>query len=249
MKAYLISAAISVTSIALAVGFFFAGYSIRGAIDADRLATAGTNGAGSPAAQPALASQPAAPVPTAAVAAPFMGTLRTDGGPARGPDNAKVTLVEFSDFQCPFCKDFFDQTEPLLTSTYRDSVRWVYRDFPIASLHPQAEKAAEAGQCAFEEGKFWEYHDRLFRNQGQLDVPSLKAHAAAIGLDANTFAACLDSGKYSQTIQDEFKEGLGYGVTGTPTFYINGRKLVGAQSFAEFQKVLEEELARTSGSA
>lgn len=245
MKAYVISAAIGFASVALAMMFFFAGYFFRGSIEQTRPAIAGA-AAVSPITSPVVA-------PTSSVGTdgqlnvPLAGSVGVGNRPSRGPLDTSVTIQEFSDFQCPFCKTFVDQTLPLVLSTYGDRVRLVYRDFPISSLHPQAAKAAEAAQCAFEQGRFWEYHDRLFQNQGALDVPNLKMHAAAIGLDATRFIECLDSGKNADRVQADFDEGRKAGVTGTPTFFINGRKLVGAQSFATFQKLVDEELAKPTG--
>ena len=220
MKPYLISAGVAVGTVALSLAFFFAGFLVRGAVDQSRpvapVAQVGgqtTLPAGQAAASaPAVSSPAAAPAPNA----PFVGQINVDGYPARGPENAAITIVEFADFQCPFCKTFFDQTQPLVFATYGDKVRYVFRDFPIPQLHPQAEKAAEGGRCAFEQGKFWEYHDRLFQNQGALDVPGLKASALALGLNTTAFNSCLDSGKYASAIQTSYKEGVSYGVAGRP---------------------------------
>lgn len=174
-----------------------------------------------------------------------IGNVSVDDDPARGPQCAPVTIIEFSDFQCPACSRYVNETLPLILATYGDQVRYVFRDFPIPS-HPQAQKAAEAAQCAFEQGKFWDYHDMLFQNQGALDVPSLKSYAVALGLDESTFSLCLDSGKYAAEVQKDFDDGVAYGVTGVPTFFINGRKVVGAQPFSTFQSIIEEELAKAS---
>lgn len=162
--------------------------------------------------------------------------------PSKGPANAPVTIIEFSDFQCPFCsrgKATMDQ----VVSTYGDKVRLVFRNFPL-SFHQNAEKAAEAAQCANEQGKFWEYHDILFANQGALAVENLKQYAVDLKLDTAKFNSCLDSGKYAAKIQTDISDGQAAGVRGTPAFYINGRSISGAQPFENFQKVIEEELAK-----
>ena len=244
MKPYLISAGVALASVALALAFFFAGFWARGLVDGPRTAASAPAPAAQTTLPPAAAAAPTATPPP--VSAPLVGAVSVDDDPARGPENALVTIIEFSDFQCPFCKSFFDQTQPIVFATYGDRVRYVFRDFPIASLHPQAPKAAEAAQCAFDQGKFWEYHDVLFRNPGLLDVASLKTHATTLGLNGSTFNVCLDSGKYTQEVQKDFDDGRAYGVTGTPTFFINGRKLVGAQPYSAIQQVIEEELAKAS---
>jgi protein-disulfide isomerase len=162
--------------------------------------------------------------------------------PASGPQNAPITIVEFSDYQCPFCA----RVVPTLTkirSTYGDKVRLVFKDFPLPN-HPQAPKAAEAAHCAGEQGKYWPMHDRLFANQQALQLPQLKEHAAAIGLDATKFGECLDSGKHAAAVTKDLEYGNQLGVSSTPTVYVNGRAVVGAQPFEYFKSVIDEELAR-----
>ena len=163
--------------------------------------------------------------------------------PALGSASAPVTIVEFSDFQCPFCQ----RVAPTLKQVrdkYGDKVRIVWKDFPLTQIHPQAFKAGEAAHCAGEQGKFWEYHDRLFANQQMLQVDDLKQHAGAVGLDAAKFAACLDTGKYGERVRDGVAQGTRLGVNSTPTIYINGRLLSGAQPFEQFAAIIDEELAR-----
>jgi len=174
------------------------------------------------------------------------GNVSVDDDPAQGPECAPVTIIEFSDFECSFCALYVNDTLPLILETYGDQVRYVFRDFPIASKHPHAQKAAEAAQCAFEQGKFWEYHDILFQNQDALDLPDLQRYATDLGLDESAFNLCLDSGKYAEEVQKDFDDGLDYGVTGAPTFFINGRRVAGAKPFATFQIIIEEELAKAS---
>lgn len=161
-------------------------------------------------------------------------------GPARGPSGAPVTLVEFSDFQCPFCGKAHDTVEQVM-QTYAGKVKLVFRNFPL-DFHKNAEKAAEAAMCANEQGKFWEYHDVLFKNQQTLEVPQLKDHAKDVGLDTTSFSACLDSGKYKKAIDEDMAAGQRVGVTGTPAFFINGVMINGAQPFDEFKKVIDQEL-------
>lgn len=162
-------------------------------------------------------------------------------GPARGPENAKVTIVEFSDFQCPFCSRAHDTVEEVMTA-YAGKVRLVFRQFPL-DFHQQAPKASEAALCAGEQQKFWEYHTALFKNQQKLMPEDLKAHATALGLDAAKFNECLDSGKNAKVVLEDIAAGKKVGVTGTPAFFINGVMLSGAQPLEEFKKVIDAELA------
>jgi protein-disulfide isomerase len=169
-------------------------------------------------------------------------------GASWGPANAKVTIVEFSDFQCPFCEMFYSDTYQLIRKQYGDKVRFVYRQFPISSLHPYALGAALASECALEQGKFWEYHDALFSNQSNLTKEALLKYADQAKVpDTKQFASCLDSQKYLSKIQADLQEGAGYSVQGTPTFFINGNILVGAQPFANFAAAIDSELRQAGG--
>jgi len=162
--------------------------------------------------------------------------------PSKGPTGAPVTIIEFSDFQCPYCRQA-NVTLQKLEERYRDKVRIVFRDFPLA-MHKQAPKAAEAAACAHEQGKFWEMHDRLFANQANLQVSDLKRYASEAGLDTHQFDQCLDSGKYTVTWQEGMKQGSRYGISATPTFFINGRMLVGAKPYESFAEMIDDELNR-----
>ncbi len=162
-------------------------------------------------------------------------------GAARGPANAPIELIEFSDFQCPYCFNANPTVQHVL-SAYGDRIRFVYRHYPLPS-HPNARPAAEASQCAAEQGQFWQYHDRLFADQGKLADDDLKQSAAALGLDAGRFNACFDSHKYKARVEADMQAGNEAGVNGTPAFFINGRMLSGAQPFDEFKRVIDEELA------
>ena len=175
--------------------------------------------------------------------------VSVDDDPVIGSPDAPVTIIEFSDFQCPFCERFYTQTLPLIEENYvkTGKVKIVFRDFPLNSIHPQAQKASEAAECAYELGgndAFWKYHNKLFENQDALDVASLKKYAVEIGLDANKFNSCLDSGKKASEVAKDLADGEKAGVTGTPAFFINGRLVEGAQPYANFQKVIDEELAK-----
>jgi protein-disulfide isomerase len=167
----------------------------------------------------------------------------TDGGrPARGSKDATVEIIEFSDFQCPFCQRANPTVQRVLT-TYGDRIRFVYRHYPLPN-HPNARPAAEAAVCAQDQGKFWEYHDRLFANPTKLTDADLKQHAGAIGLDTAAFADCFDSHKHKASVDADIAAANELGVTGTPAFFINGRSLEGAQPFEAFKRVIDEELAR-----
>lgn len=166
--------------------------------------------------------------------------------PFFGPENAEVTIVEYSDFQCPYCTRVVP-TINQIKEKYGDRVKIVFKDFPLSS-HPYAQKAAEAAQCAHEQGRFWEYHDTLFANQGSLGIASLKQYASGLGLDTEQFNSCLNSGKYAAEVQEDFSDGRAAGVSGTPTFFINGKKLVGAQPFSVFESAILDELGSVSAS-
>ncbi|MFO0596185.1 MAG: thioredoxin domain-containing protein [Myxococcaceae bacterium] len=163
-------------------------------------------------------------------------------GPARGPADAKVTIVEFSDFECPYCGKAEESVSQVMEK-YAGKVRIVFRHFPL-SFHPHAPKAAEASMCANDQGKFWEMHKQLFANRTALAVEDLKKYAGDLGLDTAKFNECLDSGKMKAAVDADTKAGGDVGVTGTPAFFINGKSLSGAQPFSEFQKVIDAELKK-----
>ena len=161
--------------------------------------------------------------------------------PSRGPDDAPVVIVEFSDFECPFCQRA-TATLGVLLERYGDQLRFVFKDFPLPN-HPHAFKAAEAGNCAHEQGKFWEFHDKLFAAQDALDVPSLKAYAGELGLDAEAFASCLDEGRHAAAVNRDLSIGRSSGASSTPTLFINGRPIFGALPIETFDQIIREELA------
>ena len=162
--------------------------------------------------------------------------------PVRGNPAAPITIVEFSDYQCPFCARV-NPTLAKVRETYGDRVKIVFKDYPLPN-HPQAPKAAEAARCAGDQNKYWEMHDAMFANQRALEVPSLKQTARAIGLNGSTFDACLDSGKWQPTIRAGSALGEQMGVNSTPTLYVNGRALIGAMPFENFKQIIDEELSR-----
>jgi predicted DsbA family dithiol-disulfide isomerase/Skp family chaperone for outer membrane proteins len=174
---------------------------------------------------------------------PLRAQLTTEGFPSRGPANAPVTIVEFSDFECPYCGGLFP-TLKQVEKNYPQQVRIVYRQFPLANIHPHAQKAAEASLCANEQQKFWEFHDSMFANQRELSVPDLKQRAVDLKLDTQAFNQCLDSGRYAPAIQKDIQEGARNGVSGTPALFINGRLLSGNQPYSEIKEVIDDELQR-----
>ena len=173
---------------------------------------------------------------------PPRATVSEGGGAAKGPKEAPVTIVEFSDFQCPYCARVAP-TMKRLQETYGERLRVVFRNYPLPN-HPNAPKAAEAALCAQDQGKFWEMHDKLFANQQKLQVADLKATGAEIGLDPGVFAECLDSGKHEGSWRGDEDQGTAYGVSATPAFFINGRFLGGAQPYESFAQVVDDELQR-----
>jgi protein-disulfide isomerase len=172
--------------------------------------------------------------------------IATEGFPTRGPANAPVTMVEFSDFECPFCGRVAPTIEKI-KQIYGDKVRLVFRQFPL-QMHPHAAKAAEASLCARQQGKFWIMHDAMFGDQHNLGVDQLKAKAKSIGLDMAQFDQCLDNGKYADAVKSDIKAGVIAGVSGTPAVFINGRFVNGAQPYETFTKIIDEELAKAGKS-
>ncbi len=200
--------------------------------------------------QPTPVRQPSQPT------APSLIQVSLDDDPFKGNPDAPVTIVEFSDFQCPFCSRFFDQTLPLIEKNYIDTgkVKLVYKDFPIDNLHPNARPAHIAAECADEQGKFWEYHDILFENQAQwnrlssADLSSqLNQYATTLGLNSASFDSCLSSQDIADEVNTDYLQASRYGATGTPTFFIGTEKdgfikLVGAQPYAAFQRAIDNQL-------
>lgn len=170
--------------------------------------------------------------------------VSTDDDPSIGPVGAPVTIVEFSDFQCPFCKQSVSVIKEALR-TYGDKVRFVYRDYP-APNHIHAKQAAEAAQCAATQGKFWAYHDLLFEHQQGGAGWDFNRLAQQASMNMVTFSHCLDTHEYASEVEGDLRDALNVGVTSTPTFFINGRPLIGARSFEEFKLLIDTALANPS---
>ena len=164
------------------------------------------------------------------------------GSPAYGNETAPITLVEFSDYQCPFCKQWHKQVWPLIQAQYGDKVRFVYRNFPLSSIHPDATAAAEAAACAGDQQKYFQYSDLLF-NGDALGSDTYTAYAQQLGLNMDTFKKCVDERSHQKQIEDDVNFASELGVRSTPTFFINGLAIVGAQPFDVFKQVIDLELA------
>jgi protein-disulfide isomerase len=173
--------------------------------------------------------------------------VRTEGAPFRGPADAPVTIVEFSDFHCPFCRRVKPTLAELL-KRYPKEVRLVYRDLPLDSLHPEARRASEAARCAHDQGQFWAYHDELYNRGPDASPAALAAVAQTVGLDLPVFEQCLASGTHREAVQRDVDEATSLGANGTPAFFVNGRLLSGAQPLEAFVAVIEQELQTTGQS-
>jgi len=184
------------------------------------------------------ANSPTQPSPEQPTQKPVAEFKITKDDHIRGDFNAPITLVEFSDFECPFCKRHFPTLNKIL-SDYKGKVRLAYKHFPL-DFHPNAQKAAEASECASEQGKFWEYHDKIFENQASgLSLDKFKQWAKDLGLDTQRFNACLDSGKYAKKVQADYQEGLRKGVNGTPVTFVNGQLVSGALPYESFKQIID----------
>jgi protein-disulfide isomerase len=177
---------------------------------------------------------------------PLRARIDASDSPAKGPSDAPVTLVEFSDFECGYCGRLVKTLDDI-KENYGDKLRIVFRQFPL-QMHPNAPKAAEASLCANEQDKFWPMHDLLFQEQSQLDVVSLKDKASRLGLDRGAFDSCLDSGRYAEKVQKDLRDGSAVGVSGTPAMFVNGVPLAGgALPYDAISKAIDAELARIEG--
>ena len=223
-----------VTTVVLIV--LFAVFMWRGGGLGGKVGNAPTGGA-------AVANLPTAGAPTAAPV--DMKTL-VDDDVVLGKKDAPVTIVEFSDYQCPFCARFHTQTFGELKKQYIDTgkVKFIYRDFPL-SFHPYAQKAAEAAECAGKQGKYWEMHSKLFEQGVEGDVAGFKQYAKDIKVkDQKAFESCLDGGETAAEIRKDFSDGQRVGVQGTPAFYVNGQMISGAQPLSVFQQIIDGEVAK-----
>jgi protein-disulfide isomerase len=171
--------------------------------------------------------------------APPMANLESEAADDAGADKGKLTLVEFADYECPYCQKVAADVNKLRTDL-KDKINFTYKDFPL-QMHARAEKAAEAARCAGKQGKFWEFHDEIFRSK-ELDVDQLKAQARALKLNGADFDKCLDSGEETAAIEKDRKEGQKLGISGTPSFFINGHYLSGALDYAALRQIVDQQL-------
>ncbi|MDO8558201.1 MAG: DsbA family protein [bacterium] len=196
-------------------------------------------GQGLPSQAPIAPAAPQAPAPGQKVAVTWGETPILN-------KNAKVQFIEFGDFECPFCGRFFTDSMVQIKKKYVDTgkIAFQHRDYPLP-FHPNAQKAAEAARCALEqsEKQYWTMHDWMYQNQTNLAVASLKSQAKTMGLNASKFDQCLDSGKYAAAVKKDYDAGSGYGVSGTPSFFVDGELVVGAQPYATFEQKIEAALA------
>jgi protein-disulfide isomerase len=175
------------------------------------------------------------------VDAPVRYTIPTDGSYATGPANAPITIVEFSDYQCPFCRQWYAQVYKQLLAAYPNKIKFVYRNFPLTSIHPEALPAAEAAMCAGEQNVYWQYHDKLFSSEN-LNTAIYFQYAQDLNLNMQAFTTCINNQNYKNAIQADSDFALSVSVNSTPTFFINGLRLVGAQPFDMFKQVIDKEL-------
>lgn len=241
---YVIGIAIILAALLVSATVYVSLSSLSASFGSIKLAAAagGTLGAAQVAQQPPAQPSQAAPSgqPSAQAA-----NIKLDGLPYLGSPDAKVAVVEYSDFQCPFCTRAFPTVKQVLKD-YNGKIKFYYKHFPL-SFHQNAQKAAEAYECALDQGKQWEYHDKLFENSqadgSGLNAADLKKYASELGLDTAKFNDCLDSGRMAGKVSADTAEGAQNGVSGTPTFFINGEAIVGAQPYSAFKAVIDAKLA------
>jgi protein-disulfide isomerase len=194
------------------------------------------------------ATAPAAPAEqTEKLATPTVHVTRypvpVDDDPSIGPENAAITIIEFSDYQCPYCKKWHDEVLDRLLANYPGQLRFVYRDFPLISIHPGASPAAMAANCAGEQGSYWPFHEALFSMKYDLTTESFQQYAVELGLDTQAFAKCLADQTYESEVMADYNYAANLGISSTPTFFINGIPIVGAQPYDVFRQIIDKELA------
>jgi protein-disulfide isomerase len=180
--------------------------------------------------------------PSGSEAAAAGPAVDIDGRPFLGPEDAPVTMIEFTDYQCSFCKRYYETRYPLILEEYGDRLKYVVLHYPLSQVHPQAEEAAQAAECAGDQGKFFEYHNTLFKNNKALGRANLMRYASMVGLDMRRFEGCLDSGEKAKVVYDNILTAVKAGVSGTPTFFVNQEIVVGTQPLGVFQAQIERAL-------
>jgi protein-disulfide isomerase len=195
---------------------------------------------GRPGAAPAASTEPVAAAPVPLEPGEMRFDIDLDDDPSLGPVDAPITIVEFSDFNCPYCRRFHTETFPSLLAAYPDQIHFVYRDFPVVGGF----EAAQAAECANLQGDFWPFHDLLLSgDQPALNSDAYSVYASELGLDVQDLLDCVESGQFTAEVEADARYASGLGVTGTPTFFINGIPLVGAQPIQAFQQIIDRELA------
>lgn len=165
-----------------------------------------------------------------------------EGREALGPEDAPVTVVEYTDYECSFCQRYNQTILPRILEAYEGRIRYLVRHFPLGQIHRRATRAAQAAVCAEEQGAFWEYHDLLFKGTQGLTEEGFQSYASQAQLDLGQFGDCMASGESAQVVRDDLERGINYGVTGTPAFFINGRVVFGAQPVETFQRIIDAAL-------
>lgn len=166
-----------------------------------------------------------------------------DDDPVYGPENAPITIIEFSDYECPYCRKWHIEVLPRLMETYPDQIRLVYRDFPLTKIHANATPAASAANCAGEQDQYWEFSDMLFSMRLELSIPSYQTYAEQLELDLDDFNECLESRRHNSEVMADFEYAANLGISSTPTFFVNGIPVVGAQPYEVFAQLINQELA------
>jgi len=171
------------------------------------------------------------------------GGSKISANPVFGPEDAPITIIEFSDYECPYCRKWHIEVWPRLQEAYPDQIRLVYRDFPLTNIHENATPAASAANCARDQDRFWEFNEMLFSMENALNRSGYQAYAEELALDMVAFTECLDSGRYNDEVMADFEFAANLGVNSTPTFFVNGIPVVGAQPFDKFSQLIDQELA------
>jgi len=241
----ILAVAMVVSSLMLSLAVWTSGNTIAVGLSKVQLNLAGSGSGSGTGVAPSI--QPtAAPAPQV----DYRKLIQSFAG-SEGSDDAPVTIVEFSDYQCPFCRRAFEDAVAGIRKDYVDTgkVRLIWKDFPL-SFHPDAPKAANAARCAGEQGKYFAMHDKIFAGQGPSDLGTVAINASVyatyakeLGLNEAQFKTCVDTDKYAAQIQSDTNEGIAAGVSGTPTFFVNNQQIVGAQPYAVLKQAIDAELA------
>ncbi len=168
--------------------------------------------------------------------------IPTEGDPSLGAEDAPITIIEFSDYECPYCARWYNEVLSQLLRDYEGKIRFVYKDFPLKSLHANAVSAAEAAHCAGEQGYYWQFHNALFEGAYGMGNPAYEQYAQAIGADLPSFQQCVQERHYAAEVEEDFQFAVQLGVSSTPKFFLNGLAVVGAQPYSVFQQLIEQEL-------